>query len=157
MVRSLNWPQVLSPFIEKSMYQVNSNSNHCLFSKIPSASTTVRHTWAAAAAHPLKSEVSRYRGSKFAGAFLSAQVRMWNDLPYTVFDTRTLDRFKGAVNRWLLPWIVFYYSVAQVLVGLQKQLINNLVFTFGPVLLVLIIKIRILTNHFSNVINFFSQ
>ena len=26
---------------------------------------------------------------------------MWNDLPYTVFDTGTLDRFKGAVNRLL--------------------------------------------------------
>ena len=25
------------------------------------------------------------------------------DLPYTVFHTGTLDGFKGAVNRWLLP------------------------------------------------------
>ena len=32
---------------------------------------------------------------------------MWNDLPYTVFDTGTLDGFKDAVNRWLLPCVVF--------------------------------------------------
>ena len=34
---------------------------------------------------------------------LPAQVRLWDDLPYTVFDTGILDGFKGAVNRWLLP------------------------------------------------------
>ena len=27
---------------------------------------------------------------------------MWNDLPYTMFDTGTLDGFNGVVNRWLL-------------------------------------------------------
>ena len=27
---------------------------------------------------------------------------------YTVVDTGTLDGFKGAVNRWLLPWVVFW-------------------------------------------------
>ena len=31
---------------------------------------------------------------------------MWNALPYTVFDTGTLDGFKGAVNHWLLPCVV---------------------------------------------------
>ena len=36
------------------------------------------------------------------------QVRLWNDLPYTVFDTGTLDGFKGAVNRWLLPCVVYF-------------------------------------------------
>ena len=50
---------------------------------------------------------------------------MWNDFPYTVIDARTLDRFKGAVNLWLLPGVVFSFSVAQVLVGLRKQFINN--------------------------------
>ena len=34
----------------------------------------------------------------------STSFGMWNDLPYNVFGTRTLDRCKGAVNRWLLPW-----------------------------------------------------
>ena len=32
---------------------------------------------------------------------------MWNDLPYAVFDTGTLDGFKRAVNRWLLPLVCF--------------------------------------------------
>ena len=39
--------------------KVNSNSNHCLFSEIPSASTGVRHTGTAAAAHTLEFEVLR--------------------------------------------------------------------------------------------------
>ena len=63
-------------------YKVNSNDNHCLFSELPSASTRVRH----AAAHPLEFEVSRCRSSQFARSFLLARVRLWNDLPYTVFD-----------------------------------------------------------------------
>ena len=35
------------------MYKVNSNSNHCLFGKFPSASARVRHTRAATASHRL--------------------------------------------------------------------------------------------------------
>ena len=34
---------------------------------------------------------------------MAAKVRMWNDIPYTVVDTKTLDEFKGAVNNWFLP------------------------------------------------------
>ena len=41
--------------------------------------------------------------SQFARCLVPAQVRMWNDLPYTVFDTGTLDGFNGAINHWLLP------------------------------------------------------
>ena len=93
---------MISPFIEKSMYKVNYNSNHGLFSELPSASTRVRPSRAASAAHPLEFDVSRCRMSKFARSFLPAQVRSWNDLPYTLFDTGTLDGYKGAVNRWLL-------------------------------------------------------
>ena len=92
-----------SPCIEKSMYKVNSNSNHCLFNELRSASTRVRHTRAASAAHQLEFEVSRCRTSQFAGSFLQGQVQMWNVLPSTVFDTETLDGFMGAVKRWLLP------------------------------------------------------
>ena len=79
------------------LYKVNSNSNHCLFCELRSASVRVRHTRAVAAAHPIEFETSQ-----FARCFLPAQTRVWNDLPYTVFDTETLDGFKGAVNRWLL-------------------------------------------------------
>ena len=43
------------------LYKVNSNSNHCLFCELPSASVRVRHTRAAAAAHPLECEVCRPR------------------------------------------------------------------------------------------------
>ena len=87
------------------LLKVNSNSIHCLFSELASASTRVRHTRTAATAHPLVFEVSRCRTSQFARPFLPAQFRMWNeshDLPYNVFDTETLDGFKGAVNHWLL-------------------------------------------------------
>ena len=85
------------------LYKVNSNSNHCLFSELPSASVSVRNTPAASASHPLQFEVSRRRTSQFAKCFLPAQTRVWNDLQYIVFDTGTLDGFKGAVKRWLLP------------------------------------------------------
>ena len=81
--------------------KVNSSINHYLFSELPSASTSVRHIWVA---HPLEFEVSRCRTSPNFAAHL------WNDLPSTVFDTGTLDGFNGAVNRWLLPWVVFFFS-----------------------------------------------
>ena len=42
------------------------------------------------------------------------------------------------------PEFVFQFYVVQVLVGLRKQFINNVVFPTGPVLLVLIITIIIL-------------
>ena len=57
-------------------YKVNLNSNHCLFSELTSASTRVRHTRTAAAAHPLDFEVSRRRMSQFARSFQQAQVRI---------------------------------------------------------------------------------
>ena len=51
-----------------------------------------------------------------------------NYLPYTVFDTVSLDGFKGAINRLLHPELYFFqFSVAQVL-GLPKQFINSPVF-----------------------------
>ena len=54
---------------------------------------------------------------------------MWNDFPYTVFDTRTLDGFKRADNRRLLPRVVFFHSfVVLVLVLLRRQFINSFVF-----------------------------
>ena len=81
---------------------VNSDTYHCLFSKLPPASTRVRHSRTAAAAHPLEFEASMYRTSQFAWCFLPVQVRMLNDLLCTVFDTGTLDGFKGVVNHWFL-------------------------------------------------------
>ena len=72
------------------LYEVNSNSHHCLFSELPFAPTRVRPTRAVTAAHPLEFEVSRCRTSQFARSFLPAKVRMWNDLLYTVFTAGTL-------------------------------------------------------------------
>ena len=84
------------------LYKVNSNSNHRLFGELPSASTRVRHTRAAASAYPLECEVSRCSTSQYARSFMLAKVRMRNDLPYTEFDIGMLDRLKGAVNRLML-------------------------------------------------------
>ena len=94
-------------YLCRRWYKVNSNSYHCLFSELPSASTRVRHARAAATAHPLEFDVSWCRTSQFGRYFLPAQAQMWIGLPYTVLDTGTLDGFKGAVNRWLLPGVVF--------------------------------------------------
>ena len=69
---------------------------------------SVRHTGAAAAAHPLEFKVSRCKTFKFVRCFLPAQTRVCNDLPYTVFDTETLVGFKGAVNHLLLDLVVFF-------------------------------------------------
>ena len=77
------------------------NSNYCLFSELPSAS--VQKTCAVAVAHSLEFEVSRGRTSKFARSFMLAQVQLWNDLPYTVFDTGMLDGFKGTIDHRLFP------------------------------------------------------
>ena len=47
------------------LYKVNSNSNQCLFSEHPSASTELRHTRAAATSHPLEFEESMCWTSNF--------------------------------------------------------------------------------------------
>ena len=71
-------------------------------------SSTYPNYGPAATAHPLEFEVSRCRTSQFARSFLPALTRVWNHLPYAVFDSGTLDGFKGAVNRWFLPRVVFF-------------------------------------------------
>ena len=78
-------------------YKVNLNSNHSLSSEFPSASTKVRKI----ELRPF--EVSRCRTSQVATCFLPGEVRMWNDHPYTVLDIGTLNGFKDAVDRLLLP------------------------------------------------------
>ena len=45
---------------------------------------------------------------------------MWNDLPNTVFDTGTLDGFKGASIVRCFPEFVFQFFHGAV-VGLRKQ------------------------------------
>ena len=71
------------------------------------------------------------RTSQFARCFLSAGFVCGMTLP-TLVDTGTLDLFKGAVNRCLLPRVLlfFQFSVAQVLdpVGMRNQFLNNFIF-----------------------------
>ena len=49
--------------------RLNSNTNLCLFSELPSGFTRVRHIRAAAASHPLEFEVSRCRTFQLARSF----------------------------------------------------------------------------------------
>ena len=92
--------------------------------------TWVCHSLAAAAAHPLEFEVSRCRTSQFVRCFLPAQFWMWNDLPYTVFNTRKLDMVSIQQSTvGCFPELCFLQlSVAKVLVGLRNQFINSFVF-----------------------------
>ena len=85
------------------LYKIHSNPKHCLYGELPPACQRVRHTRAAAVAHPCDLEVPRCQTSQFGRCFLPPHVRMWNDLPSSVFDSGTLNGFKGAVNRSLLP------------------------------------------------------
>ena len=82
----------------------------------------VRLTRAAAAAHPLEFKVSRCRTSQFANCFLSSQVRTWNDLPYTVFDTGMLDGFKGTEPSVASMGCVFFsFSWRRCLWGCERN------------------------------------
>ena len=82
-------------------YKVNSNSNNCLFGKLPSAFTRVLHS-------PLESKVPRCRTSQFARCFLPAQVRLWNDLRFTLFYAEKLNGFKGAVKPLVAPEFCYF-------------------------------------------------
>ena len=59
----------------------------------------------------------------------AGHVRMWNDLPHTVFDTETLDGSRVQSTVGCFPELCFLqFALTQVLVGLRKQLMNNFVF-----------------------------
>ena len=120
-------------------YKVHSNSNYCLVSELSSASTRVLHTRAAAASHPLEFEASMCRTSKFARCFLPAQVRMWNDLSYTVLIPERWMGSKVQSTVGCFPELCFLqFSMAQMLVGLRKQIVNNFVFfPFWPVFIII--------------------
>ena len=82
-----------------------------------------------AAAHPLEFEVSRCRTSWFTKCLLPAHTRVWNDLPYIVFDTVTLDEFKGAVNRWLLADLWFSVFRGSGACGVAKAFYKQFCFS----------------------------
>ena len=80
---------------------------------------------AAAAAHPLEFGVLMCRTSQFTRCFLPAHTREWNNLPFTVFELGLkAQSIVGCFREF-----VFKFSVIQVLVGLQKQFINIIVFS----------------------------
>ena len=111
--------------------KVNSNSNHCLFSTLPSASTRVRQpefvnpsasTRVAAAAHPLEFKVSRCKMSQFPMHFSS---RPWFECGMTFLhctlrqNVRCVQREQSIVG--CFPELSFLrFSMVQVLVGLRK-------------------------------------
>ena len=73
------------------LYKVKSNSNHCLFSALPSAHTRVDTPelihWS--------SEYQYVERPNMQGAScLPRLVLMWNNILYAVFDTETLHRGK---------------------------------------------------------------
>ena len=81
------------------LYKVNAISNHCLFSELPSASVRVRLQLIHYSLHYRSVERPNLQG-------VSCRPRLVcgiHDLPYTVFDTGTLDGIMGAVNRLFLP------------------------------------------------------
>ena len=46
----------------------------------------------------------------------------------TLFDSITLDGFKGAVNRWLLPWVVLFFRGVDAC-GVTKAIYKQLCFS----------------------------
>ena len=109
------------------LYKINSNSSHYLFSELPSASVRVRHNRAAAAAHPLEFEVSRWGVERpnLQGVFCRLRLVRWMTFPTMCL---TLKRYMDLREQSIvdcIPVFVFQFSVVQVLMGLRKQFINN--------------------------------
>ena len=54
---------------------------------------------------------------------------MWNGLTYTVFNTGTMDGYKGAVNCWLLSKVVVFFSFPRrQCLGVVKAVLTLVVF-----------------------------
>ena len=100
ILKSLNHRRCIA--VKCMLCKIHSNPKHCLYGELPPACQRARHTRVAAVAHPCELEVPRCLTSQFGRCFLLAHVRMWNDLPSSVFDSCTLSGFKGAVNLSLL-------------------------------------------------------
>ena len=104
------------------LFKVNSNSNHWLFSDLPSASTRVRHTQSAATAHPFEFEVSMCRTSQFARCFQPGPGSR-NDLPYTVFDTGTLMGSREQSTVGCFPECFFFsFPLSRCYRGCERNL-----------------------------------
>ena len=104
------------------LYKINSNSNDCLLSELPSASVRLRHTGAAAAAHSLEFEVSgcdscdlKYQSVPQGGPDSCVE----RPYSYTVFDTGPIDGLKEVMKSLVASLsCVFQFSVTQVRHGI---------------------------------------
>ena len=100
------------------LYKVNSNSNHCMFSELPSASVRVRRIRAATAAHPLEFEVSRCRKNVPICKVFPTCSDSIEDWP----STGTLDGFKEQSIVGILPEFFFLsFSWFRCLWGCEKN------------------------------------
>ena len=70
--------------------------------QLPSASVRVRHSQSEFGIH-LSLKCQGVESPNLQRCFLPTQIRVWNELPNTVFDTGTLDGFMDAANCPLLP------------------------------------------------------
>ena len=111
------------------LYKVNSSSNHCLFSERPPASTRVRHSRAASAAHPVEFEVSRCRTSRYSQVFPSGSGSNveWPSLH------RVWDRNAGWVQGYSQPLVdslscVYFFRNADAC-GVAKTIFKQLRFS----------------------------
>ena len=111
------------------LYKVNLNSNRCLFSELPSASTRVRHS-------ELRPRIIHW-GLKYQGVerpnLLGLSCRLRFDCGMT-FNKLCLtpERWMGSRVQSTVgyfPELYFLqFPISQVLMGLSKQFINNFVF-----------------------------
>ena len=112
------------------LYKVNANSNYCLFGELPSASSRVRNTGAAVAAHLLKFEVP-----------IGVEPPILQGVPcLSWFECgMTFHTLSLTPERWIgsrvqstvgcFPALcVLQFSWAQVLMRLRKLFINDFVF-----------------------------
>ena len=120
---------------------------------------------AAAASHTLEFAVSRCRTSTFATCFQPPQVRMWNDLSWTLNKlhhlepSEPLDGFKCAVDRVFLSFqscVFVCFQWRRCLWGCESNLLTILIFSLGPWQLVLriIIYSRLIKNWIQMLLNF---
>ena len=109
-------------------YKINSNSNDCLFSELPYGSVRVRYSRAAAAAHPLKCEVSSVEHPNLQG--VSCRPRLVHGMTFHILcltPKRKMGLREQSIFR-CFPEFVFQFSVVQVIVGLHRQFINYFFF-----------------------------
>ena len=113
------------------LYKINANSNHCLFSELPSTSTRVRHTELGPQLIHWNLKCQSVEPPYLKRCFMPAQVQMWNDLPYTVLGTGTLDDSREQSTVGCFPELCFLqFSVVQVLAGVAKAIYKKLCFSY---------------------------